>query len=133
MTGMPNLTTDRLMIRPYTLDDLEAIHQILNEAFGESTLEKHREWLEWMTRNYTALARLYQPPYGDRAIVLKESDTLIGSVGIVPSYGPFGKLPYFRERSKEPVSDLSTPEIGLFWGLGNQFRGQDMQPKRHRR
>ena len=30
-TAMPALTTDRLQIRPFVLDDLDAIHQILDE------------------------------------------------------------------------------------------------------
>ena len=67
---------------------------------------------------------MYQPPYGDYALVRKADDVLIGSVGYVPSYGPFGKLAYFRARSSEPDSALFTPEMGLFWALGKAYRGQ---------
>jgi RimJ/RimL family protein N-acetyltransferase len=121
---MPALETARLFIRPFGADDLDPIHRILNEAFGETPHAERRHWLEWSTMNYTALARLYQPPYGDRAIVIKSSNTLIGSVGLVPCFGPFDTLPYFRERSSVPPGDLFTSEMGLFWALDAAYRGQ---------
>ncbi|MCC6613237.1 MAG: GNAT family N-acetyltransferase [Anaerolineae bacterium] len=119
-----DLETERLRIRPFVLEDLDAIAPILDEGFGHSPLDERRQWLEWSLRNYAALAQMYQPPYGDYAIVLKGDNLLIGAVGYVPSYGPFGKLPYFRARSTEPVSELFTPEMGLFWAVGGAYRGQ---------
>jgi ribosomal-protein-alanine N-acetyltransferase len=118
------LETERLIIRPFALDDLEAVHRVLDEAFGAADYEARRAWLAWSAMNYTALARLGQPPYGDRAVVLKVSNTLIGSVGLVPSYGPFDKLPFFRARSSTPPSGLITSEMGLFWRLGAAYRGR---------
>ncbi|RMF80046.1 MAG: N-acetyltransferase [Chloroflexi bacterium] len=118
------LETERLIIRPYVIDDLPTIHPILNAGFGESPLDERRFWLEWQIMSYTALSALYQPPYGDRALILKATGELIGSVGWVPSYGPFDKLPYFRARSTEPSSELARPEMGLFWVLGESHRGQ---------
>jgi ribosomal-protein-alanine N-acetyltransferase len=118
------LETERLIIRPFALDDLDDIHRILNEAFGAADYTGRREWLAWAVLNPTALERLRQPPYGDRAVVLKASNTLIGSVGLVPSCGPFDKLPYFRARSVTPPSGLITPEMGMFWALGADYRGQ---------
>ena len=123
MTAMPTLESGRLIVRPFVYSDLESVHQIMNEAFGEVPFQERKSWLEWGIMNYTALAQLRQPSYGDRAIVLKSTDTLVGSVGLVQSYGPFGKLPYFRERSSEPKSELCTPEMGMLWGVGNQYRG----------
>jgi ribosomal-protein-alanine N-acetyltransferase len=118
------LETERLIIRPFAPDDLDDIHRILNEAFGTVDYADRREWLAWAVLNPTALERLRQPPYGDRAVVLKASNTLIGSVGLVPSCGPFDKLPYFRARSVTPPSGLFTPEMGMFWALGANHRGQ---------
>jgi hypothetical protein len=54
--------------------------------------------LRWSVLNEAQLARLYQPPYGDRAVVLKSSQELIGACGFVPSFGPFGQLPHHLER-----------------------------------
>lgn len=124
MTDSIVLETERLIVRPFVLDDLATVHRVLNEAFGEIPYEERQSWLEWAVRNYAALAHLYQPPYGDRAVVLKVTDTLIGAVGLVPSYGPFDRLPYFRERSSVPPTGLFTPEMGLFWALGADYRGQ---------
>jgi ribosomal-protein-alanine N-acetyltransferase len=118
------LETERLIIRPFVIGDLNGIHLILNEAFGDVDYLERIEWLAWSQMNTTALERLGQPPYGDRAAVLKASNTLIGSVGLVPSCGPFDKLPYFRARSSTPSSGLLTPEMGLFWVLGADYRGQ---------
>jgi RimJ/RimL family protein N-acetyltransferase len=118
------LETDHLIIRPFEHDDLETIHSILNEAFGEASRAERQHWLEWSVMNYTALSRLYQPPYGDRAIIVKSTNTLVGAVGLVPCYGPFDKLPYFRERSSVLPTGLFTPEIGLFWALGASYRGK---------
>jgi RimJ/RimL family protein N-acetyltransferase len=123
-TAMPVLETERLHIRPFVIDDLDAIHRILNAAFGEEALERRREWLDWSIRNYTALARLYQQPYGDRAVVLTATNAVIGAVGLVPAFGPFDQLGSFRARSHNPVSNLNTPEIGLFWALDEAQRGQ---------
>ncbi len=119
-----HLETVRLRIRPFALDDLAAITAIMDEAFGAQPLAERRQWIEWSVRNYVALARMYQPPYGDYALVRKTDDALIGAVGYVQSYGPFGKLPYFRARSNEPVSELFTPQFGLFWALGKAHQGQ---------
>jgi ribosomal-protein-alanine N-acetyltransferase len=114
------LETDHLVIRPFVHDDLDTIHPILNAAFGEESRAARQEWLDWTVMNYTALARLRQPPYGDRAVVLKATDTLIGAVGLVLSFGPFDSLPYFRDRA----TGLSTPEMGLFWAIGEPYRRQ---------
>jgi RimJ/RimL family protein N-acetyltransferase len=116
---MPVLETERLKIREFETGDLETYHRIANEGFGvhkaeNTALEERRSWLEWVMRNYQELDRLYQPPYGDRAIVLKDDGRLIGSVGLVPAMGPFGQLPYFATR--DGYEDRrNRPEFGLFW------------------
>lgn len=118
------LATDRLIIRPFALTDLDALHAIMNEGFGDEPLDRRREWLEWSIATYTALARLYQPPYGDRAVVLKATQEVVGIVGLVPTLGPYDTLPYFRERSAVPATGLFTTEMGLFWAVGAPHRGQ---------
>ena len=74
--------------------------------------------------NYDQLARLYQPPYGDRAIVLKDERTLIGSCGYVPCLGPYGQLPALHVGSgRKPA--LGSTDFGLFWAIApsHQRRG----------
>jgi ribosomal-protein-alanine N-acetyltransferase len=120
------LESERLRIRPLQMADLDAVHAIMVEGFGRESREERAEWLAWTVRSYTALARLHQLPYGERAIVLKASATpgeVIGLVGLVPSYGPFGTLPALRDLPTAPPSGLYSPEIGLFWALREMHRG----------
>ncbi|MDX2138176.1 MAG: GNAT family N-acetyltransferase [Chloroflexota bacterium] len=115
------LDTDRLHIRPFVLDDLDALSTVV---FEDASTDIRREWLAWQVANYTALARLWQPPYGDRAITRKDTGEVIGSVGFVQSWGPFDKLPYFRSLLKQPPTDRSRPEFGMFWTMRADQRGQ---------
>ncbi|HET7087649.1 MAG TPA: GNAT family N-acetyltransferase [Anaerolineae bacterium] len=128
MTSMPALETERLIIRPFAMDDLDAIHRILDVELAEvdfgseeaKTLDARREWLRWTILNYDQLARLYQPPYGERAIVLKSSDELIGAAGYVPCLNVFGQLPV----SGGTRDGLTSTEFGLYYALS---------PAHHRR
>lgn len=106
------------------MDDLPTTHRLMTDGFGETPLTEHREWLEWTERNYVALARLYQPPYGERGIVLKSTGELIGMVGYVSCFGPFDTLPYFQARSSQPTTGLCTTEFGLFWVVDLAQRGK---------
>jgi ribosomal-protein-alanine N-acetyltransferase len=119
---MPTLKTERLLIRPFSMDDLDAIYQLLdvelNDAdFGtegpKARAERER-WLQWTVLNYEELARMYQPPYGDRAVVLKSSGQLIGACGYVPCLAPFGQLPALQDREH---TQLNSTEFGLFYAF----------------
>ena len=80
--------------------DLEEIHRILNEAFGAGDpLEQVSSWLEWSALSARWLPAMNQPPYGDRAIVLRSTGELIGAVGYVPLLMPFDQIP---ELAREP-------------------------------
>ncbi len=123
---MENLETQRLRIRRLTMDDLQLISQVyLDAGWDEPTpeaAEQRRQWLEWTIRNYQALADLYQPPYGDRAVVLKDSGELIGSVGLVPAFGPFGQLAHYQAAGIHHRRNM--PEFGLFWALLKAHQGK---------
>ena len=128
MTGMPTLETERLIIRPLAMDDLEAIHRILDAELAEAdfgsegakTPEARREWLQWTILSYDQLAQLYQPPYGERAIALKSTGELIGAVGYVPCLDVFGQLPSLGGKH----GGLASTEFGLYYALS---------PAHHRR
>jgi len=119
MRSMPVLETERLIVRPFTLDDLNDVHRILDIELadadfgteGAQALNERREWLRWTTLNYAQLAKLYQPPYGERAVVLKDTHELIGAVGYVPCLNLFGQL-----ASSTPMHFTST-EFGLYWAI----------------
>ncbi len=123
---MPVLETERLLIRPFALDDLDAIHQILDlDAHMETQSRDERaKWLQWSVMNYEELARLWQPPYGDRAVILKQTNHLIGSAGLVPLLMPFGLLPYYQAFDGDSPDDHNFPEVGLFWAIATPHRRQ---------
>ena len=126
---IPTLETDHLVIREYVLDDLDNRHQLLAEAFGDNgSLDATFSWLDWTIRNYGELATLYQPPYGDRAVVLKSSGEAIGSVGLTPSVVPWNLL---ENGETDPI--YTSPEFGLFYGIlptywGNGYAREAIQP-----
>lgn len=76
------IETERLILREYTLQDFEAIYEILSDSetmqhylqpFDE---ERTRNWIEWNLQNYKEYG------FGLWAVVLKETGKLIGDCGI---------------------------------------------------
>lgn len=126
-TTIPVLETGRLVIRPFEMGDLHAAHDVLSRAWGEPPEERalrltdREQWLRWSVLNHQVLASLDQPAYGDRAVVLKEGDVLIGSVGLVPAMGPFRQIPSFPDADG---SNLWFPEVGLYWAVDPAYRGR---------
>lgn len=129
---MPPLETDRLLIRPFEMDDFEAIHRILDieledvvhdEAGLTRVREARHRWLQWISLNPDELAALYQPPYGDRAIVLKRSGEVIGACGYAPIMMPLEQIPYFRtDKSRSPARNVN--EFGLYWAISPTHQRQ---------
>ncbi len=125
MTEMPPLETTRLRIRPFAMDDLADVYQLLDVDLAEADLGSDKrenlaergEWLAWAALNYVQLAKLYQPPYGDRAVVLKSTGQLIGACGFVPCLMPFEQLPNFSYGEKPAGAGLTTTEFGLFYAI----------------
>ncbi|GAB4446484.1 MAG: GNAT family N-acetyltransferase [Chloroflexi bacterium OHK40] len=75
--------TDRLIIRSYVEEDLEALATILGDArtmaFWPRPFSRD-EVVSWLYRN---IERREHSHYGRRAVILKASGTLIGDAGIV--------------------------------------------------
>jgi [ribosomal protein S5]-alanine N-acetyltransferase len=129
------LETPRLIIRAFQPDDLHAIHRILDLTLGdgskiadETALNERREWLEWSRLSAEWLPRMFQPPYGDRAVGLKSSNEVIGAVGYVPCFDVFEQIPGLDRG--EPPGAIATrapalradrayrvTEMGLFWAI----------------
>ncbi|MGQ0602396.1 MAG: GNAT family N-acetyltransferase [Anaerolineales bacterium] len=126
MRKMPVLETERLLIRPFVDADLDVIHELLSLAFtgqfdaaDTPAFAERKRWLDWSVLNHEVLAELGQPPYGDRAVVLKESGQLIGSVGFVPCLDFFGQLPTLHA---ELGSGVMSTEFGMFWACHPQHQ-----------
>ena len=131
MTGMPTLETTRLIIRPLVLDDLPAIHQILDVDLrdvdfgneGAQTLSDRAAWLQWTVLSYEQLAQLNQPPYGERAVVLRHTGQLIGACGFVPCLAPFEQLPAFSRARSTTSDQFMTTELGLYYAIAPASHG----------
>jgi len=106
---------------------MTAVHAALSRAWREAdpdsaeSRESRERWLRWTVESYAELAALMQPPYGDRAVCLLEGGQLVGSAGLVPSYGPFGQLDGFPANAG-PL--YFYPEVGLFWAIDPEFQGR---------
>jgi RimJ/RimL family protein N-acetyltransferase len=112
-TLLPILSTPRLAIRPLTESDRHACRSVLLPADEEA----FRRWFTWAVAAPAALADLHQPPYGERAVVLAATREVVGLVGLVPLLGPFSQL------EGSPPGGRSTPELGLYWALSPETRG----------
>lgn len=144
---IPPLTTDRLLIREFAPTDLDAAHQLLDldladadlATDGATTREARRRWLDWAVASYEQLDHLHQPPYTDRAIVLRATGDLIGACGLVPCLCPFDQLtgwndpPPTPEPPANPGATVSSPtpaaftaEVGLFWAIAPSQRRQGL-------
>lgn len=86
------------------------------DPYGSS--DSKRVMFEFQVASDAGLALLHQPPYGDRAIVLRSTSEIIGSVGFAHALAPFGLLPSFG-----PTRHF-TPEVGLFWALFPDQQGR---------
>jgi len=130
--NVPALETERLVIRPFVMEDLPDIHRLLDielcqADFGSEkmeTLAERAEWLQWAVLNVGQLAKLNQPPYGDRAIVLKNSGLLIGSCGYVPCLNAYEQLPAFGAGKPSGTDIHYTPEFGLFYAIAPAHQRQ---------
>lgn len=115
------------------MEDLPDVFRILDVEFGDADLRtdetealaERRQWLRWTVLNYEQLAKLHQPPYGDRAVVLKATGQLAGSCGFVPCLNAFEQVPGFAGGDPPPGPGCNTAEFGLFYAIApaHQRRG----------
>jgi ribosomal-protein-alanine N-acetyltransferase len=123
------LETSRLIIRAFQPDDLHAIHRLLDLTFGdgskiadEAALNERRSWLEWSRLSAEWLPKMFQPPYGDRAVALKQTTEVIGAVGLVPCFDVFEQIPELGRGG--PPSAYRVAEVGLFWAIDPDHQRQ---------
>lgn len=127
MRAIPILESERLRIRPFHPTDLPHLF-LIKQAIGWVNPQKtaaqqkqaQSDYLDWAVRNERQLAQLGQPPYGDRAVVLKTTSQLIGSVGLVPCVDVYGQLPSL---GRQPNAQ-ATAEVGLLWLIDPAHQGQ---------
>lgn len=126
---MPILTTERLIIRGFQTEDVEARRLLMMESFESTeTLDETRRWVHWAIDSDHFHDQMAQPAYGDYAVILRETGELIGAVGLVPTMIPWGVFPEFRLAERPPHTFVSA-EFGLFWAIRNHAKGQGYAPE----
>jgi hypothetical protein len=79
------------------MENLPVVYQLLDVDLSDAklgadrmnTLTERAQWLNWTILNYEQLAKLQQPPYGDRAVIFRSTGQLVGACGFVPCLSAF--------------------------------------------
>jgi RimJ/RimL family protein N-acetyltransferase len=117
---MPILHTERLEIRPVRAGDLASCHQLYKDIgwadpqrSEADNFDRRRSWVDWSIANERELARLNQPPMGERSVFDRITGDFVGLVGLNPTLKPLGQLPSFGgvEHARHEI------EVGLFWAV----------------
>lgn len=126
---MKPIVTERLIIREFRPNDLGEIYRILDvelkfidSKMQDSSIAQRKEWLEWTIQGYKQNRMLLNPPYGEHAIVLKDSLQIIGACGFVPILAPLGLVPYYRYIADAAESDRNYPEVGIFFAVSSHYQ-----------
>jgi RimJ/RimL family protein N-acetyltransferase len=121
---MPPLETERLVIRALRDEDLAAVLAVLDASGADAEAATER-YVRHAGLNARVLTELRQPPIGDRAVLLRGTDKLIGLAGLVPAFGPFDQLRPIDEQPPQPrMSALYRIEIGLYYQVDVELRGR---------
>lgn len=119
-TAMPILHTARLEIRPIRAGDLDTCHKLyMDIGWADAdrseaeNYERRRSWVDWSIANERELARLNQPPMGERTVIDRGTGEFVGLVGLNPTLKPLGQLPSLGavEHARNEI------EVGLFWAV----------------
>ncbi|MDQ3454444.1 MAG: GNAT family N-acetyltransferase [Actinomycetota bacterium] len=113
------LRTPRLVVRDLAAADLDDVHRILDLdlQMDDKSRELRARWLDWTVLDYEFRRRAHQPGYGEYGVALRDTDELVGLVGLVPSLMPFGLLPAYGGRGA-----LAVPEVGMFWAVATEHQ-----------
>lgn len=126
---MKPIVTERLIIREFRPNDLGEIYRILDVELKfidsleqDSSIAQRKKWLEWTVQSYEQNRLLLNPPYGDSAIVFKDSLQLIGTCGLVPVLAPLGLIPYYRYIADADENEFNYPEVGIFFAISSHYQ-----------
>ncbi len=126
---MKPIVTERLIIREFRPADLGEIYRILDVELKfidslqqDSSIGQRKKWLDWTIQGYEQNRMLLNPPYGDHAIVLKDTLQLIGTCGFVPVLAPLGLVPYYRYIADAKETEQNYPEVGVFFAISSHYQ-----------
>ena len=128
---MKTLQSERLMIRQFTMQDLDTAHQVLDLEMqwggADVTLQQRRQDLQFNINltQWNDGSRLF----GYRGIFLKAAEQLVGICGFHPwlwtpdQKALFWPLLFTLPTATNPYTHASF-EISILYGLSDQHRGQ---------
>ena len=120
-TEMPTLQTERLVIRRFCPDDLPEFHRVLTgdpDWWERCTLEEAAESLAFRIRQTS----YNNPPLGYRAVVLRESQCLIGTVGYESYFLGREERALFDESVYVQDSSHRSLEFGVGYFIAAEYR-----------
>jgi [ribosomal protein S5]-alanine N-acetyltransferase len=124
---MKAIVTNRLVIREFRPSDLGEIYRILDVELKftdsteqDSSITQRKKW--WTIQGYEQNRMLLNPPYGDHAIVLKDTLQIVGACGLVPILAPLGLIPYYRYAADAGEGEYNYPEVGLFFAVSSHYQ-----------
>jgi RimJ/RimL family protein N-acetyltransferase len=117
---MNPIETDRLVLRPFTMEDLEDVHR---EVFADPEVchfycrntKPREETAEWLAYRIT---EWQYSQFGRLAVVLKNSRAFLGLVGLEAYVNAFSRLP------EEPDPRHNELEVELSFAFGKRHWGQ---------
>jgi RimJ/RimL family protein N-acetyltransferase len=125
MPGIPLLETDRLLLRPLTGADFDALHEIHARGFGDGSgygtdeaLAESRKVLGWIELNEW-FPRLRW--WNTRLIVLKATGQPVGEIAFVPVPFPLNSIMAGEETDSAQVAQRM--ELSMVWGVLPESRG----------
>ncbi len=127
---MNTIETSRLIIRPFLMDDLECLHQILDIELNWSgsgfTIEQRKEKLQF----YMGLSSWSDTGYlyGYRAVILKEAGALIGMCAFIPHlFSQIWKEIFWTELFPSSESNeqfYASLELEIGYAMSTRYQGQ---------
>ena len=112
------LETERLLIRPFAIGDVEATHREIYTGTAVWGPKTRQQVADGVTMAMLMSQSPDDAPWAKRAVVLKAEGTLVGQVRLSPSYN------YFYRWEEEPSPRYNELEVELAFVFGKQYWGQ---------
>lgn len=113
------LETERLRIRPFEPGDFNSYRELVNATAESSNHAPPYLLFQWYSLSAVVQPMLYQFPYGDRAVIQKSTNQIVGAAGFVPCLDFFSRIP---ELGIPASVTHKTPEVGLFYAIHPDHR-----------
>jgi RimJ/RimL family protein N-acetyltransferase len=120
------LVTERLVVRPLVTNDLDAVYRLLDAPADNSLTDPdlwsaRADWLQWTVLSYEQFANLHQPPFGERAVTLRDSGELIGLAGYAPVFDALPQIPALAPAGGT-LRGVNSSELGLYYHVAPAWR-----------